>query len=87
MGKAEATTAEKPTTERPTNIRAKLAYIQQRLRVNKDRGKGHDDRAGVTYEFRNAEDILEKVKPLAEEVKALVVLDVKIGRASCRERV
>ena len=77
MGKAEKPTAEKPTTERPTNIRAKLAYIQQRLRVNKDRGKGHDDRAGVTYEFRNAEDILEKVKPLAEEVKALVVLDVK----------
>ena len=77
MAAAEATTTEQATPQGRMHIREKLAYIQQRLRVNKDRGKGHDNRAGVTYEFRNAEDILEKAKPLAAEVNAVVVLDVK----------
>lgn len=77
MAAAEATTTEQATPQGRMHIRAKLAYIQQRLRVNKDRGKGHDNRAGVTYEFRNAEDILEKAKPIAAEVNAIVVLDVK----------
>lgn len=77
MAAAEATTTEQATPQGRMHIRAKLAYIQQRLRVNKDRGKGHDNRAGVTYEFRNAEDILEKAKPIAAEVNAVVVLDVK----------
>lgn len=57
-------------------IRAKLLAIQTKLRVNKDRGKGHNPYAQVTYEYRNAEDILEAVKPLCAEVGAVVTVDV-----------
>lgn len=58
------------------NVWAKLGWVQNRIRVNKNRGKGHDNRPGVTYEFRNAEDILEAAKPLCAEVGAIVTLDV-----------
>lgn len=57
-------------------IRAKLLAIQMKLRVTKDRGKGHNPNAQVTYEYRNAEDILEAVKPLCAEVGAVVTVDV-----------
>ena len=57
-------------------IHAKLAVIQKRLRVNKDRGKGHNPNAQVSYEYRNAEDILEAVKPLCAEIGAVVTIDV-----------
>lgn len=57
-------------------IHAKLAVIQKRLRVNKDRGKGHNPNAQVSYEYRNAEDILEAVKPLCVEIGAVVTVDV-----------
>ena len=57
-------------------IRAKLLAIQTKLRVTKDRGKGHNPNAQVTYEYRNAEDILEAVKPLCAEVGAVVTVDV-----------
>ena len=57
-------------------IHAKLAAIQKRLRVNKDRGKGHNPNAQVSYEYRNAEDILEAVKPLCAEIGAVVTIDV-----------
>jgi hypothetical protein len=58
-------------------IHAKLLAIQKRLRVNKDRGKGHTPNAQVTYEYRNAEDILEAVKPLCAELGAVVTVDVE----------
>ena len=58
------------------SIHAKLLAIQKRLRVTKDRGKGHNPNAQVTYEYRNAEDILEAVKPLCAEVGAVVTVDV-----------
>ena len=57
-------------------VHAKLAAVQLRLRVTKDRGKGHTPNAQVTYEYRNAEDILEAVKPLCAEVGAVVTVDV-----------
>lgn len=57
-------------------IHAKLAAIQKRLRVTKDRGKGHNPNAQVSYEYRNAEDILEAVKPLCAEIGAVVTIDV-----------
>ncbi len=57
-------------------VHAKLAAVQARLRVTKDRGKGHTPNAQVTYEYRNAEDILEAVKPLCAEVGAVVTVDV-----------
>ena len=57
-------------------IRAKLLAIQTKLRVTKDRGKGHNPNAQVTYEYRNSEDILEAVKPLCAEVGAVVTVDV-----------
>ena len=57
-------------------IHAKLLAIQKRLRVTKDRGKGHNPNAQVTYEYRNAEDILEAVKPLCAEIGAVVTVDV-----------
>ena len=58
------------------SIHAKLLAIQKRLKVTKDRGKGHNPNAQVTYEYRNAEDILEAVKPLCAEVGAVVTVDV-----------
>lgn len=58
------------------SIHAKLLAIQKRLKVTKDRGKGHTPNAQVTYEYRNAEDILEAVKPLCAEVGAVVTVDV-----------
>ena len=58
-------------------IRAKLLAIQTKLRVTKDRGKGHNPNAQVTYEYRNAEDILEAVKPLCAELGAVVTVDVE----------
>lgn len=58
------------------SIHAKLLAIQKRLKVTKDRGKGHTPNAQVTYEYRNAEDILEAVKPLCDEVGAVVTVDV-----------
>lgn len=60
---SDATTTKTPAEPTFKNIREKLLYIQQNIRVNKNRGKGHDAKAGVTYEFRNAEDIFENVKP------------------------
>ena len=57
-------------------IHAKLAAIQKRLRVTKDRGNGHNPNAQVTYEYRNAEDILEAVKPLCAEIGTVVTIDV-----------
>lgn len=57
------------------NVYQKLAYVQQKLKVNKDRGKGHNPYAQVTYEYRNAEDILEGVKEHLESVGAAVIVD------------
>ena len=57
-------------------IHAKLAKVQAQLRVAKNRGKGHNPNAQVTYEYRNSEDILATVKPLCAEVDAVVVVDV-----------
>lgn len=59
------------------SVHFKLKYIQKELKVNKNRGKGHDYNAQVTYEFRNAEDILEAVKPLCDKVDAYVRIEVE----------
>lgn len=59
------------------SVRAKLLAIQTRLRVTKDRGKGHNPNAQVTYEYRNAEDILEAVKPLCAAFNCVVTVDVE----------
>lgn len=59
------------------SVHLKLKYIQQKLKVNKSRGKGHDANAQVTYEYRNSEDILEAVKPLCDEVDAYVNIKVE----------
>ena len=59
------------------SIAAKLLWVQRRLCVLKNRGKGHTPNTQVTYEYRNAEDILEAVKPLCEEVGALVTVTVR----------
>lgn len=59
------------------NIRQKLLCIQSRLRVAKNRGLGHAPKAQVKYEYRNAEDILEAVKPLCADVAAVVTVDVQ----------
>ena len=64
-------------TRQRGNIRQKLLYIQTSLRVAKNRGRGHNPNAQVTYEYRNAEDILEAVKPLCAEVAAVVTVDVQ----------
>ena len=69
-------TTEKKEAPRPQNVHQKLAWVQSRIRVTKDRGKGHDKNAGVGYEFRNAEDILERAKPLCAEIGAHVTVDV-----------
>lgn len=58
------------------NVWAKLLYVQTRLRVAKNRGKGHTPNAQVTYEYRNAEDILVAAKPLCDDVGAVVTLNV-----------
>lgn len=58
------------------SVHFKMKYIQQKLKVNKSRGKGHDANAQVTYEYRNSEDILEAVKPLCDEVDAYVKIEV-----------
>ena len=58
------------------NVRTKLLWVQCRLRVGKNRGKGHTPNAQVGYEYRNAEDILVAVKPLCEAVNAVVTVDV-----------
>jgi hypothetical protein len=68
-----------PKYDPPNNIasiRAKLLYVQSRIRVLKNRGKGHTPGAQVTYEYRNAEAILDAVKPLCQEVGAVVTIDV-----------
>ena len=59
------------------NVRAKLLFVQRKMRVAKNRGAGHSSNAGVSYEYRNAEDILEAAKPLCEEVGALLTIDVQ----------
>lgn len=69
-------TTEKKEASRPQNVHQKLAWVQSRIRVTKDRGKGHDREAKVSYEFRNAEDILERAKPLCAEIGAHVTVDV-----------
>lgn len=62
---------------RARTVRAKLLDVQCRLRVTKDRGRGHTPNAQVTYEYRNAEDILEAAKPLCADVGAVVTVDVE----------
>ena len=73
---AEGETKSVDTAPTFKNLREKLLYIQQNIRVNKNRGKGHDVKAGVTYEFRNAEDIFENVKPLCAETRTAVRVNV-----------
>ena len=59
------------------NVHIKLMAVQSRMRVLKDRGKGHTPNSPVTYEYRNAEDILVAAKPLCTEVGAYVKVDVE----------
>lgn len=75
----EAETPKNATTARMWGlpVHVKLMAVQQRMRVLKDRGKGHTPNAQVTYEYRNAEDILEAAKPLCADVGAYVKVDVE----------
>lgn len=57
------------------NLWQKLAWVQKRLAVPKERGKGHDKNAKVEYSFRNASDILSRAKPLCFAVDAMVTAD------------
>lgn len=57
------------------NVWQKLAWVQKRLAVPKERGKGHDKNAKVEYSFRNASDILTRAKPLCFSVDAMVTAD------------
>lgn len=56
------------------NIYQKMFYIQQNLKVGKNRGKGHGGTVG--YEYRNAQDIIEGVKPLMAYVGAILRVEV-----------
>lgn len=60
------------------NIHQKLAWVQNHIKVTKERGKGHDKGAGVSYEFRNAEDILMQSKVLCKIVDAHAEVDVTV---------
>ena len=51
------------------NVLEKLAQVQQKLAVPKDNKNSFGN-----YNYRSAEDIESKVKPLLEEVKATIVL-------------
>ena len=59
------------------NIWQKLAWVQKRIVVPKERGKGHDKNAKVEYAFRNASDILSRAKPLCFAVDAMVMADTE----------
>ena len=72
------------TCREQMNVAQKLLWVQARMRVAKNRGKGHTPNAQVTYEYRNAEDILEAAKPLCEEIGAVLTVSVRpemIGEA------
>ena len=62
-----------------TNVYEKLLYVQSRLKAPKSQynyfGK---------YNYRNAEDILEAVKPLCDEVGAVVLLSDKVIKIESR---
>lgn len=60
---------------RTASIYLKLFYIQQHLKVGKNRGKGHGGTVG--YEYRNAQDILEGAKPYLAETLTVVKVDVQ----------
>ena len=69
-----------PSSELPRpkmNIWQKLAWVQKRLAVPKERGKGHEKNTKVEYAFRNASDILSRAKPLCFAVDAMVVADTE----------
>jgi len=59
------------------NIWQKLAWVQKRLVVPKERGKGHEEKPKVAYSFRNASDILSRAKPLCFAVDAMVMADTE----------
>jgi len=59
------------------NIWQKLAWVQKRLAVPKERGKGHERYTKVEYAFRNASDILSRAKPLCFAVDAMVTADTE----------
>ena len=59
---------------RKWNIFQKMFYIQQNLKVGKNRGKGHGGTVG--YEYRNAQDIVEGAKPLMAHVGVIVNVHV-----------
>lgn len=61
----------------PMNIWQKLAWVQKRLAVPKERGKGHEKNTKVEYAFRNASDILTRAKPLCFAVDAMVTADTE----------
>ena len=56
------------------NVWLKLLYVQQKLKVGKNRGKDHGGTVG--YNYRNAQDILEAAKPLLDKVGAIINVNV-----------
>ena len=61
------------------NVYEKLLYVQSRLKAPKSQYNSFG-----RYNFRNAEDILEAVKPLCAEVGAVVLLSDKVIKIESR---
>ncbi|HEY5585682.1 MAG TPA: ERF family protein [Ruminiclostridium sp.] len=61
------------------NIYEKLAEVQSKLKVSKD-----NFNAFGKYKYRSCEDILEGVKPLLKEIKAVVILGDKVEQIGDR---
>jgi len=59
---------------RTWNIWQKMFFVQQNLKVGKNRGKGHGGTVG--YEYRNTQDIIEGAKPLMARVGAILNVHV-----------
>ena len=64
---------------RDANIYEKLLYVQSKLKAPKSQYNSFGK-----YSYRNAEDILEAVKPHCKEVGALIILTDKIVNISNR---
>ena len=56
------------------NVWRKMFYVQQNLKVGKNRGRGHGGTVG--YEYRNAQDVIEGAKPLMARVGAILNVHV-----------
>ena len=69
------------------SIHAKLLAIQKRLKVTKDRGKGHTPNAQVTYEYRCAEvGAVVTVDVVPKVIGEGVPIDIREVKAGGKDR-